>query len=240
MYTMPDGTLPAYQLRISARARRVRLEISPGNGLVLVVPARFPLGRIPGILERHRAWIEATLARQARRPAPPPTPSWKLPAAIELPALGSSWNVAARATAARGVTVRASRDQRLTLAGRTTEEQACRAALGRWLVRQAQTHLPPRLEALSRQTGLRYAQVTIRRQQTRWGSCARGGRIALNARLLFLPSELVEYVCLHELCHTVHLNHSPAFWTLVHAYCPAAPLRRAALRAAGPLVPPWA
>jgi hypothetical protein len=237
---MPDGTPPPYQLRTSARARRVRLEISPGQGLVLVVPARFPLARIPAILERHRAWIESTFARQSRRPPPPPPPSWRLPDAIELPALGSSWNVAARATAARGVTVRASREQRLTLAGRTTEERACRAALGRWLVRQAQAHLLPRLEALSRQTGLRYAQVSIRRQRTRWGSCARGGRIALNARLLFLPPELVEYVCLHELCHTVHLDHSPAFWALVHAHCPATPLRRAALRAAGPLVPPWA
>ena len=235
-----DGCSRPYQVRISLRARRVRLEISPEHGLVIIVPRRLSRTHIPEILARHQAWIEKTFARLAQRPPPPPAPPWKLPDAIELRALGSTWRVAAHARKVPWVAVHVSQDHRLTVTGQIDEEQACRAALGRWLVRQAQMHLPPRVEALSQQTGLRHTHVSVRRQRTRWGSCARGGRISLNARLLFLPGDLVDYVCVHELCHTMHLNHSRAFWMLVQRHCPAAPDFRAALRAAGPLVPSWA
>ncbi len=236
----PDDVSYAYELRVSSRARRVRLEISQEKGLLVVVPQRFKLAGVPNVLQWHRDWIRSTFARLAHRPSPSPRAPWRIPAEIALRAIGTTWQVSARSTDVRWVAVHESRGRQLTLAGQTTEERACREGLGRWLVRQARMHLPPRLGALSQQTGLRYGHVSVRRQKTRWGSCARGGQISLNARLLFLPPELVDYVCVHELCHGVHSNHSTAFWTLVHRHCPEAPSRRAELQAAGPFVPYWA
>lgn len=61
-----DGPPYAYQLRVSPRARRVRLEISPAHGLVVIVPRRFALTHLPEILARQQAWIEATFARHGR------------------------------------------------------------------------------------------------------------------------------------------------------------------------------
>lgn len=80
----------------------------------------------------------------------------------------------------------------------------------------AKAKLPPMLEAASRRTGLRYGRLTIRKSHSRWGSCTREGNISLSLFLAALPDELIDYVCIHELCHTIHHNHSAEFHALVN------------------------
>jgi predicted metal-dependent hydrolase len=50
----------------------------------------------------------------------------------------------------------------------------------------------------------------------------------------------VDYVLIHELCHTRVRNHSPRFWALVSRYCPDHARLRAELRTAGRNLPTWA
>ncbi len=145
-----------------------------------------------------------------------------------------------RPTAARGIRVHSIGQERLELAGQVADEAACRRALLRWLVRQAGAHLVPRLADLSRSLPLPYAGTTVRLPSRRWGSCSCKGVVALNARLLLLPPPLVDYVLVHELCHTREPNHSPAFWYLVARHCPEYWRLRADLRAAGKRLPAWA
>jgi metallopeptidase YgjP-like protein len=104
--------------------------------------------------------------------------------------------------------------------GATDDAAACQTALKGWLTHKAEDHLIPWLKRVSDETGLSYSGVSIRQQQTRWGSCSSRRLISLNARLLFLPPDLVTYVLVHELCHTKHLNHSLRFWRLVESYLP--------------------
>jgi predicted metal-dependent hydrolase len=68
---------------------------------------------------------------------------------------------------------------------------------------------------VSQEIALPFEQVTVRGQKTLWASCSAKTNISLNYKLLFLPPELVRYVFIHELCHTIHLNHSRRFWALV-------------------------
>lgn len=89
--------------------------------------------------------------------------------------------------------------------------------------------LPPRLEALAKKHGFRYSRCSVRDVQSRWGSCTSRGSISLNIRLVLLPDRLIDYVLLHELCHTVEMNHSERFWALLDK-C-AAPEKAKALRA---------
>jgi predicted metal-dependent hydrolase len=112
--------------------------------------------------------------------------------------------------------------------------------LSRWLVREAREYLVPRLQQLALHTGLRFRAVQVRRQRTRWGSCSRYGDISLNAKLLFLPPALADYVLLHELCHTVEMNHSKRFWAQVARYCADYRAQDAALREHWHCVPRWA
>lgn len=82
----------------------------------------------------------------------------------------------------------------------------------------AKQRLPEVLQRVSLRTGLTYRKLTIRKSRSRWGSCTREGNISLSLFLAALPDELVEYVCIHELCHTVHHNHSAEFHALVNLH----------------------
>ncbi len=63
-------------------------------------------------------------------------------------------------------------------------------------------------------------QVFIKGQRTRWGSCSSAGNLNFNWRLAMAPTEVIEYVVIHELCHRQEMNHSKEFWRLVQEKCP--------------------
>jgi predicted metal-dependent hydrolase len=83
---------------------------------------------------------------------------------------------------------------------------------------RAKQILPPQLQSLATAHGFQYQQVKIRKSRTRWGSCSSKGVINLSIYLMLLPAHLVEYVLIHELCHTVEMNHSSAFWALLNRH----------------------
>lgn len=76
-----------------------------------------------------------------------------------------------------------------------------------------------RVAALAELHGFKYSKAAFRRVSSRWGSCSAKGGISLAVTLPLLPVELSDYVVLHELTHTVHFDHSPAFWQRLDACC---------------------
>jgi predicted metal-dependent hydrolase len=86
---------------------------------------------------------------------------------------------------------------------------------------RAKQELPPRLLEIATLHGLAVTRITVRDQRSRWGSCARSGHICLNWRLVTMPDFVRDYVMIHELMHLKRMDHSPAFWKLVEAACPA-------------------
>jgi predicted metal-dependent hydrolase len=231
-----------YHLRISPRSRSIRFRVTPQRGLEVVIPQGCDPGQVPALLERKQQWIRAALKRvESLRAYYGPAAAWHLPAQIQLPAVGLAWSVTAKPTGTDTRTaVREIGAGQLAISGAIDDEPACRAALARWLMRQGHQHLVPGLRRVSREVGLPYQRVLIRRQKTRWGSCSRDGTISLNAKLLFLSAETVNYVMIHELCHRVELNHSPRFWRLVERHCPEYRRIDAQRRDLWKAVPHWA
>ena len=78
--------------------------------------------------------------------------------------------------------------------------------------------------------GLSYNQLSIRHTNTRWGSCSSKRNLNFSYKLIFLDSELMDYVIIHELSHLVEMNHSKRFWNIVSTYCPDYSEHRAKLR----------
>jgi hypothetical protein len=103
-------------------------------------------------------------------------------------------------------------------------------AAGRLDRRSARLVLAERLATLAHEHGFRPGRLSVRDQGTLWGSASRGGRIQLNARLAVLPSDLADYVILHELVHTRVRGHGPTFWAELERRMPDARRRQARLR----------
>lgn len=90
-----------------------------------------------------------------------------------------------------------------------------RQMLEKALRHEARRILPRRLQSLARQHGFTYTAVKINNSKSRWGSCSAQKSINLSLSLMLLPDHLIDYVLLHELCHTREMNHSPRFWELM-------------------------
>lgn len=223
----------ALRLKRSPRARNVRLKVYPSGQVELVVPQHFDERRLPPILEQHEPWVLRTLERlgtqvRAPQPATPPT-------SIHLPATGEVWQTAYLEGDGGRYGCREQSGGVLRVSG----GGAWQPALKRWLARKGRQYLVPWLEQVSDELSLPFSGVSVRGQKSRWGSCSAKQHINLNYALLFLPPECVRYLFVHELCHTVHLNHSSRYWQLVASKEPEYRRLERQLREATLLIPTW-
>jgi predicted metal-dependent hydrolase len=220
--------------------------MSVRDGLVVVVPRGFDRRRIPEILRDGRRWIERTAAKiERQRESLPPHEDIKPPATagkpdcLALRAIGRECAVEYCPADSERAYVMESAGDRLAVCGKVDNVVTIRNALRRWLRRAAEERLAPRLAEIASEKQFALSGIAVRAQRTRWASCSRKGTINLNVRVLFLPPELVRYIFIHELCHTVHPNHSARFWALVGRHAPDYKAHRARLRDAWRLAPAW-
>ena len=92
--------------------------------------------------------------------------------------------------------------------------------LKREYARIAQEQLANRLFELAGKHGFYHNSFKLTNAGGKWGSCDDKKNIRLNWRLILLPTHVADYVVIHELCHTVELNHSNRFWNFVARVLP--------------------
>lgn len=213
MATFTHPTLGAITLNASARAKRISLRVKPSGEVILTLPRGVDQSVALSFLERKQGWVAQTLERiktkQPDRPILPPFSTRDHSLELE-PSSSDHFSVKIKV----GIVAVAYPDRfapenkEVQTVIRTAIEEA-------WRI-EAKKDLPARVDLLCQQLGFRCGRVTIRNARTRWGSCSARDDISLSIHLMKLPDHLIDYVVIHELCHTRHKNHGPHFHTLLH------------------------
>lgn len=200
-YTLSDGLSITVELKRSAR-KNIILRVRTAGTVSINVPPYLGAGRL-------QAWLsdnEALLRKVLERTPPPDT----MPESI--------WYRGSRHALCTHAQNRIShRPPQILLPDAPWRRQ--KADLRRYLAERAAETLLPRLAHHAQAMRLQPAAAALSSAKTFWGVCRRTG-IRLNWRLIGAPDFVADYVCIHELCHITHPNHSPRFWEAVNSRTP--------------------
>lgn len=186
----------------SARARQMRLVVSPRDGSVrLTIPRRANLSEARRWAETKRGWIEAQLAAlPAARPIQP----------------GMIFTLAGEDLRLEWSPDYPRKPCRI---GSAVQVGGPQHSLGprmlRWMKAEACALLEAESRALAAQIGVTLGRIGVGDPVSRWGSCSPSGDIRYSWRLILAPALVRRATVAHEIAHRVHMNHGPRFHALV-------------------------
>ncbi|MEL7023758.1 MAG: SprT family zinc-dependent metalloprotease [Pseudomonadota bacterium] len=233
-------------MRTHARARRLILRVAENGQVRLTVPPRTPKSQIDAFLAKNGDWLHrnviAAQEQHSKLCAAEP------PEYLELAAVGERWRlerVERVGLASARATLRPSTSPDLftlrVIFDPKRDEVALKVktCVRRALVERAKVYYRSQLIPLAAEMGVEFKRLQVRSQRSVWGSCSSTGTISLNLAGLFLKPELARYLCIHELAHLRHMNHSGAFWRLVQSIEPTARSLDAELGGTHAVLPRW-
>ncbi|WP_303637406.1 MULTISPECIES: M48 family metallopeptidase [Stenotrophomonas] len=210
---LDDAEIEVLRVR-DPRARRIKLSVDE-RGARLTLPPRASLAMGERFLEQHREWLGLQLRHYQGHALPAalqPGVDGVLPLRGQLlPLRWQEGRYARLEIDDQGACVQwptRAGDATLRRLLREFYEAQTRADVGRWLPK----YLPGLPRAPSR--------LRLKVMSSQWGSLAPDGSMALDLALVLGRPEAFEYVLVHELCHLIQANHSPAFWHEVETRFP--------------------
>lgn len=218
MVTTPeyrDGN--GFIVEIIRTSRRKTADIRVEDGAVSVVaPVHLCSERIDQLLLAKRRWIKDKIVLHSEMT---PVSSKRYVSGEGFTYLGRNY----RLKVERGsfAPVRLTQGRLLVTVPQGSEQPyMIRNALVRWYKRKAGQKLREKVDRFAPTVGVEPAGVGIRTFKSRWGSCTTRGKLEFNWQIMMAPNRMVNYVVIHELCHLVHHDHSPAFWKKVEKVMP--------------------
>lgn len=209
---------------IRSKRRTLALIVKPSGSLIVRAPLRASEKSIREFVESNAKWIEKKrLEASAFRPA---LPKQYIPGERFM-YLGDVYPL----EIVKGQKEPLCLEKTFRLAEAARDKAAL--AFERWYRAQAKEVLSERVRAFASQYELPYKKIGITSARTRWGSCSVDRALNFSWRLVLAPLEVVDYVVVHELVHTVYHNHSKRFWKRVETIMPNYKERRKWLRKDG-------
>ncbi|NNH27432.1 M48 family metallopeptidase [Acinetobacter terrestris] len=199
--------LPEIQITRKLRATRLRLRVEPTQ-IKLTVPQFCTQRQVQDFLKQSEQWmIETWQKQQAKAEQIDKT----LPTELKLFNLVKPLQIIYHTQ--KQSFIFDDQNSQLSVSDRQPEQY-----LKAFVIAYAKQHLPLYLEEVSQESSLSFGKCAIRQPKTRWGSCTSKHDIMLNSALVLFPKHVARYVCVHELAHTKHFDHSSHFWAEVHKH----------------------
>ncbi len=231
----PEETSIPYTIRLSSRAKRLQMKVSSQGKVEVVLPKGMNEKVVKPFVAEHQQWLSDTLVRLKKQQRT--LPDLSFPDTVYLQAINQKFKITYRAPNKRNLLKLTSTE---SIEIFSNNDNYKKRALQQWLNMTAKETLIPWLHQTSEALNLPFNKATVRAQKTRWGSCSSRKNININRNLLFLPKPVVQYLFIHELSHTIHLNHSKAYWAFVEKIEPDYKKLDQALRHANRQIPHWA
>lgn len=216
MRTISDKELGDIIVRQVARASHIRFKLSPKGQLIITAPTLTPLFVIKQAIRSSRRQL-ATMLNTHRQSH----------IYSDQQQIGKSHRLAIIESTLHDKPKISVKDRHIVLSvpPKTDIESAeiqniIQSSVLKVVRKEAKAYLNRRLSHLASKHGFSYQAIRFTHTGSRWGSCSSQGTISLNIALMKLPLELIDYVLIHELCHTKQMNHSADFWKLVEQYTP--------------------
>ena len=209
MDSIVDQEFGHVRLKRLARAKYIRLRVKPDGTLSVTLPKRAAVRHAKELIDGSRASIRELLEKRG------PVKQWQngdqVGASHRL-VLVADPSAAACRTSIHGA-------QAIVRHHPDTEPAQLQTKIHEFVLKllrkQAAAYIPRRLQSLAEEHDFSYSTIRYSNAETRWGSCSSEGTISVNIWLMSLPHELIDYVLVHELAHTRHMNHSASFWETV-------------------------
>jgi predicted metal-dependent hydrolase len=96
-----------------------------------------------------------------------------------------------------------------------TDRRRYKQHIHEWYKQHTARIIADRLPTLARRFNVKYNKISIKNQKSRWASCSKNGNLNFNLLLVAAPSNVIDYVMIHELMHLIEFDHSQQFWQLV-------------------------
>ena len=218
-----------YEVRFLASRRTLSIEVHPDSRVLVRAPVGCPEALIVERVQKRRRWISKQLAEFERYQ--PRTPARQFLNGESHLYLGRQFRL--KVLPGEATKIKLVRGQLLITTPDNAPPESIKASLHRWYLYRARVVFGEVLAAsLLHFKGVAPPRLTIRAMQTRWGSLSPAGTMTLNVNLVRAPRACIEYVVVHELCHTRHRNHDARFFKLLGRLMPDWEQRKRRLEAA--------
>lgn len=204
-----------YQLHHSLRAKRLSIKLSSLGKLTVILPQGMKASLAHSFVQKKSPWIEKHLNNLTVKPVKSFPPKH-----LNLKMLNEKWSIRYKQGSKKHIEYSEYPQNCLLITGDIQSNQLVNKIIGLFLKNKAIKPFTQMIAEIASQHDFQYAGFTVRGQKTRWGSCSSQKNLSLNYKLLLMPKQVVRSVFIHELCHTIEMNHSANFWKLVGKYDP--------------------
>lgn len=213
---------------VLTRRKRKTAEISvlPDETISVIAPLEAPLEKIETMLRARMRWVRRQQATFSRLTVERPLRHYVSGETHVY--CGRRYRLLVRRGVQAGVSLQ--RGRLIVTSHHPSDAARTRELVDEWRRRRAVQVFHERIEAvLHRFRNPDPAQPTgllIRRLEARWGSMTPTGKLVLNLDLINAPTNAIDYVIAHELCHRIEPHHGRTFWALLSTVMPDWQIRK--------------